>query len=643
MKKKRTQQSPERIREVKKRLYNPKWRSRTTQIRPAFYSRGKEVAREWEKEEQHMKTARKKKNVLIKGVFGVSVVFFIVSVGIAAYLLSGGNMTISSDRVDIAFEGPVSVGGGDDMDIVLSITNNNTQVLEGSNIVITYPPGFYVLDDVTGDELTREYRSLGSIAPGETKEELIQGVVFGSEDDEKNVKIAMEYRVPNSNATFIKEASYAIRIDSAPISITLSTLDEVNTGQEVDIGVDIVSNTDVLLEDMAIILEYPFGFEPVAADPEPTHGTTVWHVGDIPSGADAGILIRGIVRGEHNDERTIRAQVGTIDLLDDERLAVVYNEDKTTIAVRDLFLGMQLAIQEEVKDTHVIVPEETVRGVVSYRNNTSVPLRDVVIKLTFTGGGVDKYTVETNEGYYDSRAGTILWSADTFDEFEEIEPGESGTLTFDFASEALVDVSGESVRNPEIGISIDVSGVREAEGDVVESYEDAIVRSIRVESDMRITARGLYSVGPFSNTGPIPPTAEEETTYTISLSAVNSSNDLRNATVKGVLPVGVEWKGVIDPPFADVRFNSANRTVTWSIGSLEAGAGVEAAGPEVSFQVGLIPSITQVGSRPVLFSDVGMSAYDSFTETTIVDTHDDINTNLSSDPNVRLDDAAVRE
>ena len=579
----------------------------------------------------------------MKVVFGVSVVFFIAAVGIATFLLSGGGVTISSDRVDIAFEGPVSISGGDDMDLMVSITNNNSQTLERSNIVITYPPGFHAVNDVTGEELTREYRSLGSIAPGETKEELIQGVVFGSEDDEKSVGIAMEYRVPNSNATFIKEVSHAIRIDSAPIGMTLSTLDEVNNGQEVDIGIAVVSNTDVLLEDVAVILEYPFGFEPVAAEPEPSYGNTVWYVGDIPSGGDVSILIRGIVRGEHNDERTIRARVGMIDSAEDEELSVMYNQSQTTIAVRDLFLGMQLALEGEVKDSYVIAPEKAVRGTLSYRNNTTVPLRDVVIELTFSGDMIDKYAVDAKDGFYDSKKGTILWSADTYKALEEIEPGESGTFAFDFASKALVDVSGTSIRNPETVLSVDVSGIREAEGDVMESHSDAIVRTVRVFSDMRIAARGLHSIGPFANSGPIPPTPEEETTYTIALSAVNSSNDLRNTTVSGKLPVGVEWKGVINPSYADIAYNAANRTVTWSIGSLEGGAGVEEAGPEAAFQVGLTPSVTQVGSRPVLFSDIVMRAYDAFTDTTISVSHSDVNTDLSSDPGVGVIGGAVKE
>ncbi|MBC8464885.1 MAG: hypothetical protein H8D63_00720 [Parcubacteria group bacterium] len=645
MKKKQSQKKPERIERVKKKLYDPKWRSSDADIRPVFYSRGRDVAREWgKKEKKKVAPVSKKKNSLIKGVFGVSVVFFIISVGLAAYMLSGGGVTISSDRVDIAFEGPVSVSGGDDMDIIVSITNNNSQILEQSNIVITYPPGFYVRDNVTGDELTREYRSLGSIAPGETKEELIQGVVFGSEDEEKTVSIAMEYRVPRSNATFIKEALHAIRIDSAPIGITLSTLDEVNNGQEVDIGVEIASNTDVLLEDVAVILEYPFGFEPVAADPEPSQGNNVWYVGDIPSGEDASILIRGVVRGEHNDERTVRARVGMIDSAKTtEELSVVYNESKTTIAVRDFFLGVQLALDGEVKDTYVVAPEKTVRGTLSYRNNTTVPLRNVVIELVFSGSVIDKYAVDASDGFYDSRKGTILWSADTFDELEEIEPGESGTFTFDFASKMLVDVSGTSIRNPETALSVNVRGIREAEGDVMESHSGAIVRTVRVYSDMRIATRGLYSTGPFANTGPMPPKAEEETTYTIALSVVNSSNDLRNTTISGILPIGVEWKGVIDPSYADITYNATNRTVTWTIGSLEAGAGVETAGPEAMFQVGLTPSITQVGSRPVLFSDIVMSAYDAFTDTNISTSHADITTDLRSDPNIGADDAAVRE
>jgi hypothetical protein len=642
MKKKRTEESPKRLERVKDKLYNPSWKGEGVRMRPAFYSREAEVSRGWGKRETSSTEEKPKKNTAVRVFFLVSVVFFVAAVGIAAYLLTSGGNSVSSDQIAIVFDGPVSVGGGDELLVTMSITNNNALALEGANVVITYPAGFHAVDDVTGEKLIREYRSLGTIAPGDTKKEIIRGVVFGSEDSEKAVKIAMEYGVSNSNATFIKETTYATRIDSAPITVSIDTLREVNAGQEIDVAIRIKSNTKETIEDVVLIVEYPFGFDPMYSNPLPTQGSTVWHVGDISPGEEESLVIRGIVRGQNNDERTFRTMVGTAHPEDESALAVTYNEESLTVLVQDTFLAVQLALNGSVADTYMITPDAMVRGTVSYVNNLSVPLQDVVIELALTGSPIiDKFSVDSPKAYYDSSAGVLRWSKSTKSLLDELEPGESGEFTFSF--DLLPFITGEGVRakNPLITYTLSVQGVRAGSGNVAESHDATIVRTMKVSTDMRITGQSAYTVGPFTNTGSVPPQVEEETTYTIVLSAVNASNDIRNATVTAQLPEGVLWKEAISPSGADITYNATQRTVTWTIGSVNAGTGIESAGPSVAFQIGLVPSITQISSSPVLLSDIVMTAYDAFTGETIRATSVDLTTELKGDPAYQPDWARV--
>jgi hypothetical protein len=99
-----------------------------------------------------------------------------------------------------------------------------------------------------------------------------------------------------------------------------------------------------------------------------------------------------------------------------------------------------------------------------------------------------------------------------------------------------------------------------------------------------------------------------------------------------VLPHGVSWKGSIDPIGSNVSYNDFSRTVTWRIGRMAQGAGIESVGPSVAFQVGLIPSITQTGKTLPLLSSIVYTAYDEFARTHITRPSDDVTTAIVSDP-----------
>jgi hypothetical protein len=642
MKKKDQGGAPKRLEKVEKKLYNPSWKGGNVRVRPVFYSRQDDVKREWSVDEEVSTPSTPKKRSGVRTFFVMSVVFFIATVGVAAYVLSGGGRSVSSERIDIAFEGPVSVNGGNDFSVTLSITNNNVLPLEWANIVITYPPGFHAVDDVTGKELTREYRSIGSVASGETKKEIIKGVLFGGEGTEKAIQVSMEYGVSNSNAAFMKDASYVARIDSAPIAVSITGLTEINTGDEMDITVRVRSNSNESIKDVSLLLDYPSGFTPSAADPIPTTGSAMWYLGDIVQGEEKEIKIRGTMIAQDNDERTFYASVGVVDTKDEDVLGVVYNEQRMTVVVKDLFLGVQLAINNSMSDNQAISPESTISGVVTYRNNLPVPITDVEMWLDISGSPIiDTYTMYVSDGYYESGKNRLIWNKTTENDFSHLEPGESGSVTFSFDFLPFITSSGVAAVNPSLTYTIGIRAARVEGGTVVESRENALVRTMRVSSDIRLSAQSAYTVGPFTNSGPLPPQVEEETTYTITWSVVNGMNDVRNATVTGVLPMGVEWKGNVSPSHANVLYNAAQREVEWSIGLIKAKTGVESAGPTMSFQVGLTPSASQVTAALPIVTDIVMRAYDAFINNVISESHGDVSTELKGDPAYRQSWARV--
>ena len=117
----------------------------------------------------------------------------------------------------------------------------------------------------------------------------------------------------------------------------------------------------------------------------------------------------------------------------------------------------------------------------------------------------------------------------------------------------------------------------------------------------------------WAKAGRIPPKADEQTTYTILWSLSNSSNALSRVRVMTTLPPSVRFlKGD-----SGITFNPVGGIVTWDIGSVPAGAGFGGSSKEAAFQVAFVPSVSQIGSTPVLINQTTVTGDDQFTKTEV--------------------------
>ena len=623
------------IEDLKGKLYGKRFIHKESKLRPTLSSRDVVLSEVWQPDDEDDNFVHRVSDIpdgkIQKIFFLVSTAFFVLAVCVAAFLFFGGSNFISSQNISIAIDAPTSIAGGKEFDVHIKVMNNNRYAVMDANFTITYPDGFIAKDE-EGNVITNEYQSVGVLAAGGSFEHVLQGTVFGGEGDVKQIKIVLEYQVENSNAIYTKSQTYDIRIDSAPIGVSISSLTEVNAGQEITFTMTTTSNTDIVMNDVALHMEFPFGFEAKTADPAPVDGTTLWRLGDIHAGGSRTVVVRGIMNGQNNDEKTVRAYVGLENVDHLGELKDVYNESDVSVLVKDVFLGVQLALGGSIADTYALIPGSKISGSITYINNLDVPLRDVRVVLALDGNAISKYGVYTSSGYYDSSAGTITWDTGVYKNFALVEPREKGTLDFSLTLGNPVGNSVVSTKNPSSLLSISIRATREDSMGSAEDRSDAVVRSILLRSDMRLAARAVYSVGPFTNTGNLPPVPEQETTYTILLSAANSSNQLSDVVVTCILPHGVSWKNMIDPSGSSLSYSEFSRTVTWRIGRMSPGAGIDSTGPAVAFQIGLIPSVTDAGDTMPLLSDISVSAYDEFARTRITFSPDKLTTNIISDP-----------
>ena len=166
-------------------------------------------------------------------------------------------------------------------------------------------------------------------------------------------------------------------------------------------------------------------------------------------------------------------------------------------------------------------------------------------------------------------------------------------------------------------------------------------QNVKVTSRAQFAARSVYFVGPFVNMGPLPPKVEEETSYTIIWSIVNTSNTIANAEVRGTLPVYVKWARQVSPLNENVIYNPNTNEVIWSAGDIPAGVGISRPPKEVAFQVILSPSLSQVEQEPRLVTNIYFTAVDTFTNEQLREEKGSVSTNLPTDPKATGEMATV--
>lgn len=162
-----------------------------------------------------------------------------------------------------------------------------------------------------------------------------------------------------------------------------------------------------------------------------------------------------------------------------------------------------------------------------------------------------------------------------------------------------------------------------------ETVSSAASTEVQVSSVARLTAQALHFSGAFANTGPMPPVPGQKTTYTVEWGATNTSNTIANAIVSATLPTYVTF--VSAGAGSGITYDTKSRTVTWTMGDVEAGAGFTKPSRTAAFQVSLLPSSSQSGQSPALTGPATLSAQDRFAQVQVTATADAPTTQLSND------------
>ncbi len=602
------------VEDLKRKIFSKSYNTKIEQRHPFLTQFNADKIKDSFTEEAKNNEALNLKNKsFFKNFLIFSIIVFLGAVGFLLFNLFFENNNISNENIEISVIGNTFVDGGEKLPLIVEIVNNNPIQLEFADLVVEYAKGSTLTQS---GEIQRLRQSIGYINANTVINEKIEVLLFGEQGSIHQIKISLEYRTPDSNSIFIKDKLYEVTINSTPIDLAIDAPIEITPNQDFTLKVkaDLNNFENENNLNMILKLDYPFGFEFVDSNPKPVLGNNVWDLNELKSQNKSEVVITGkMIDVFDGDQKVFNVFAGPEKSDNKSEIDVVFNSLAHNVVIKKPFIGTFLSVNSKYSREYAVSANELILGGVNWVNNLSTSIDDLEIRAKLSGNAFDEKNITLNgKGFYDSVNDTVVWDKNTEELFDEVRPFANGLVTFSLKPASIFDAKGELLIDPVINVELSITGKQSVIGNVLDKLDAVEKKVIKIASELSLIQKTNHATNPIKNTGPFPPKAEQETTYTITLSVANTLNNISRAQVITTLAPRVSYKEVFVPKGSNVSFNSNTRELTWNIGNIKRGEGIKTPLKELSFEVSYTPSLSEVGKNLVLVNNSVLTGFDDF-------------------------------
>lgn len=541
-----------------------------------------------------------KKILLILLIIIIAVVF--------VFLLYRGSM-FSKEILKLEIFGPEKAEIGNEIQYTVQYKNNGNFVLEQPKLTFVLPD-----NSLTEDSKTILVQNLKDIYPGNQESVTFKARLLGKDGDLKTAKASISYVPKNITATYESKTTFITKIDSAPITLDFDLPTKVEQGKSLQYSINYFSNVDYPLENLSIKVDPTPGFDFVSSTPSSLDGSE-WKLQTLNKAQGGRINISGNVSAVNNQNLTFSASLG---MWQSGNFIII---KQATISVQVIQPLLFISQQVNGSSSYVASPGETLHYQIFFRNIGSTPFNNLFMVTKLDSPALDMSTIQAkNGGQVQANDNMIVWDQSQVYQLRRLDVQQSGEVDFDVKVKSDWSSPGVDINNTVINNEVNISQITQK-------------FTIKVSSGLQVSQKGYYKSADIPNSGPVPPKVGKTTTYTINWEIKNYFSDTKNVKVKAILPKNVSLTGQILPQdeLSNFSFDSASREIVWSVGDIQAGTGVTGDPVTLSFQISLIPDISQKGSVAPLIGQVQISGENQFTNTAITSQDSGINTSLPDD------------
>lgn len=541
------------------------------------------------------------------------IILFLVLGGIG-YLVSQKNI-YSKELLRFEILGPKETTLLEEVEYKVVFKNNGRFRLEEPELIFEYPQATIV----EGERV--QQIKLDDIYPGEERAVSFKGRIVGKEGEVKVIKAKLIFRPKGIKSFYEANTSFSTKIEKSPLTFDFDLPTKIESGKEIQFRINYFSNIEYPLSDLGVMVEYPEGFQFLDSDPK-TLDKTQFEIGILNKAEGGRIKIRGKILGNIEEEKIFKATLG------------IWKEGEF-IVLKEAIRGLEIIepsiyISQLINGNpqYIASPGDFLHYEIYFKNLGEEPQENLFLVIKLEGKAFDFETLSSPQGDFTPGDNSLIFDWRKISELQYLGSQEEGKVEFWIR---LKDDWGytEEDRNPILRVKVYLSQIRA-------EFEN------KVNSKLIVLQKGYFQDEVFGNSGFIPPRVGESTTYTISWQVKNFYNKVKNVKVRGALPRNVELTGKIFPEdeISNFAFDSKSREILWDIGDLD--PGILERGPNISFQVKLVPTPEQKGEKAEIIKEVEISGEDEWTGQFITFKDKSIDTTLPDDNTIKEEDGIIQ-
>lgn len=565
------------------------------------------------------------------GIILVSLV--LSSVTWLGFILFNPNKSTSNKSIQLNFTAPQDIASGDEVIYSLEYKNIDKVTIKNVEIMVRYPDGFeFISAEPLADNSYNTSWKIGDLSRGDSGKIVIKGKLIGSVGEIKTITATASFRPENFSSDFKEGSQFSHQITSSILELAIEGPDKVLPQKKSIYKITYKNNSEQDLTNVKIIAIYPNNFIFQESNPKTFQAeggqalNNEWRFETLAKKSEGTIEITGgFVADPKQNLADMKFQIGFVSENSDFSLQ---HEKIFQTEIVDTNLNLNLIINGSAQNQPIGFGQ-TLTYSLAYKNLGQKELDDVSFSVMIDSEIVDWETLEDkNGGKIDGNQ--ITWGKDQISQFDLIRPLDEGTIDFsikikegariDLNKAKLIVVSKASASILKIG---------EIESPDVKIESSEIQNNINTDIDLKVEGRYFDDDNIAVGIGPLPPVVGQLTTFRIYWSISNSLHEVTDVVVKAILPQGVDWYDKQYIKTGNLKFDSATREVTWTIGRIPANKSYD----DVNcwFDVSVTPTEKQLRKLIILIDQPTLTATDKSTETEITKTGKAITSNLEDD------------
>ena len=436
----------------------------------------------------------------MRNKFILTVIIIAVVAGAVGFWYYQRN-SYSKEILKLEILGPSETELAQEIEYTVKYKNNGNIRLEEPLLVFECPKNslecFLEEREETAEEKKslRKNISLSTIYPGEEKTISVKARLLGKKEENKTAQAWLSYRPKNLKARYESETSHTTRIKSVPLTLEFDLPSKIESGKEISFRLNYFSNTNYPLLRLGIRMEYPSDFEFQSSKPEFLEGTD-WEIGSLNKTEGGRIEITGKVRGEIEEQKIFKAELGTW-------------QDGEFILLKEAIRAVQIVtpslyISQEINGSsqYVASAGDILHYEVFFKNIGEEAFNNLFLVAKLEGELLDLKTIKAPLGEFESGDNSIIFDWRRISQLQFLDAQKEGQVEFWVELKKDWQITGPQDKNQVIRNKVYLS---QAQKEFV----------TKVNSKLEIIQKGDYVNEIFGISGPIPPEVGNRTTYTI--------------------------------------------------------------------------------------------------------------------------------